>query len=1368
MSLPNINPEEEDEERMRQFLESLKDGAFDFILSVVADCKAPEWQDPSRLGIRQWLQRKSPPLASEFPYPFTASFQKCLTAHLEALIDASISNLPDVLRKLRTEEDEQRQLNQAHEQDLDLERFLLIIAYTYEGRPDQAMAFWEDPDSNLAGFLQWSSRRASTPLVSAFCEMLVALSDSEECATAAHMFLLDEGQHASGKMKRSQTLSWQQILKELDYFATRLRERPSPAQSSIHRAGKPPADQGEAEPESAMMIECYLRLIAKLATQSETARQKLLVDEEMNVVDTLFKLASGLIPPRVRTTIFYALKALMSRKSQAEGDTMFRWLDGWLNGKFDPLQSLARGGPIQSQSPDAALEAVLDQFSSGFEEPNALVQLFTTLMLQPEGYEGLNDALPFPGDLGSGSRTAGVEIYVDFVLGHIFSLRSKEIADPLQLRMIRLSCLEFALACLTTFNEDLIVLGNQTNINIDTAITATDLATYVCLHPFTRVMEWMFNGKIIDGIMATIHEDQSVLSMASPDSPVVESILRGVELVLKVLELQDTYLDLVRPVTKKITNRRAPVSNTAFGSFEDGIMNHLTLVVDLGQLCALQNPPLTLACLKLLEKISTSPKIISAWSPDAVGIGHRNKAIVQLEKNGENETIAGALSAEISTLLDPILEADAPNYSIKVFILDFLYECLRAMPDRPTIAHLLLGFRCELSALTIEPRSAFDSQKSLFHSLLNVAITLSVYQEDQGGMRGYLIALKYRILRIFQALWSSPLSAPLVMEELRETNFLFHMLPLETQLQPGLTWDEVEMASPEFPVSDAAVSYINFLGSRAILFEYIAKELCIVSQKRIPTIKRQIFDALSGQIKGDGEEIVRVPNIFDFFDFLSLDRQWNIPVPEFVYHKDLDLSACSEEDPDAGLQYDVRKVQEVLALKRSEQKHTQQLVPPEQVAAIDREEGILVEYVMFSNRQKQYTASRLRMLKSWTNLLLVMFEANDFKGTPKMAFLLQALQAILPSMEAYSALSPAEAYELARVAKVLLYKLDLDNRGTPEGLDEENFAIGNLISDKLFQLFQVCLDSAGKWAGSPELRALYYTICYRYLTAVVDKTSVAQATTGRQRAGDALARHRTHKAIQAHGERLLNVICDDAYGSDPLCQTAAMILLSALIHLGRADDDNHTTEALNRLNFVGVLVDSLRTVLTDWLSIVVESNTAAEQYASAKLSLLLQLCQTRQGAKYVVQANLFRALEQSGVFAADPELEIDSADIVALEKHYALLVSLARIVGAAVLSRGAHNVLQGQRFLTQHRSLVVHALKRSAGIGSMGIVNGGGNGIGQPKPEQMARWKLEERIEELAEAFMLLITATGFLEVSLSGAGMGSGANRQCSMRMAR
>lgn len=73
-----------------------------------------------------------------------------------------------------------------------------------------------------------------------------------------------------------------------------------------------------------------------------------------------------------------------------------------------------------------------------------------------------------------------------------------------------------------------------------------------------------------------------------------------------------------------------------------------------------------------------------------------------------------------------------------------------------------------------------------------------------------------------------------------------------------------------------------------------------------------------------------------------------------------------------------------------------------------------------------------------------------------------------------------------------------------------------------------------------------------------------------------------------------------------------------------------------------------------------------------------------------------------------------------------------RIIGAALLSRGSHNVEQGRKFLTTHRMLVAHTLKRSAGL------------VGGKEGDQA----LDERVDELADGLMVLIAATGFLEVS--------------------
>ncbi|KAK4175026.1 nucleoporin Nup186/Nup192/Nup205 [Triangularia setosa] len=1381
--LGGLDLDAEFDKRTKAFTEALKEGAFDFILSVAADCKTEEWQDASRMGMRQWLQRKSPPLQGDFYY-FSHFLQLSLMSHLEVFIDSVITNLPELVRSLKTEEDEQRQLSQTHEQDLDLERFVVIISYAYEDRPDAAMTFFEDPDSALYGFLQWASTKASTPLVSAFCEMLQSLACNEETATAAHTFLLDEGHQSSGKMRRSQSLTWNQIFRELDFFAKKLSERPNPSQMQIQRPGKSGTDQGEAEPESAMMLECYVRLIGKLTAESRTCRIRLASPEEQLMFPMiLFKLANANVAPRLRAAVFYSLRSLLVVKNVAESDTMWTLVDNFTMGALDPSNPSTlqqQRSPTSQPTYEELQERAFNDLATGFEEPNAFIQLLTSLVAPYSVSDGLNDTLPFPENLGMNKRRPGIEIYVDFVF-LVFTIKPKEIVDQGQLRILRLSCLEFILACLQTFNEDLIVLGNETNIEIDKAVKTTSLAAYVRLHPFARVMEWMYSETAITALVSTIHQDQYALSRASPDSPLIQSILHGIQVLIKVLDLQATFLHLVRPILQTAQKRRPlTVAKSTYTSVEDGILNHLALVVDLGKYCNLGVGELTLSCLKLLEKVSTSSKLISAWNPETHRPGHRNKAIVQLEKDGEGEVIGTSLAANITAVIDPALEADSEEYLIKLFILDFLFETLRASPDQPTIAHLLLGFNCELRGLSVAPRGAFDSQKSLFHSLLSVVIELVVNQ-DERGMRGYLITLKYKILRIFQLLWKSPLSSTLVMDELRSTNFLFHMLLRETQIVPGLPWNDMTIDSDEFLLSPASVAYIDYLGSRAIIFEYVGKELCSVSQNRIPSIKRQIFDALNGQITLDNHETLAAHNIFDFFDFMNVDISWQVAPPRFHFYHELDLSPCVVDAGGAGPQYNLTRVKECIQLKRSEYRDTLAMVPQEGMDEIQAEEQVLIEYLLFNNRRVLVRAVRLELLKKWSDLLLVMFEANEFRGTVKTTFLLQALQAILPTLESLNTDSPPEAFELAKVAKILLYKLDFsDSTGGAPGAETDKIAMGNLVSEKLFQLFQVCLSSIVKWNQFAELRGLYYSICYRYLTGVVDNDS-----NNTRSSSLATARIRTHKAIQLHGEKLLHVICDDAYGSDTLCQTAAMVLLSALVHLSRSSPQTTSTQisiidSLNRLNFIGVLVDSLKTILQEWLAIINPSSplplsTAepAEQYLTAKLCFLLQLSQTKPGAMYILQANLFRALELSGVFAADPELEINPSNTIALEKHYFLLVSLARIITAAVLARGQGNIVQARNFLQKHRMLVVHTLKRSAGIGIVGNgVNGdrsfsdefsfGGTMRGVDsallgksvrregeKEKEEAQRRLEERIEELADAFMLLIGGTGFLEFEL-------------------
>lgn len=87
----------------------------------------------------------------------------------------------------------------------------------------------------------------------------------------------------------------------------------------------------------------------------------------------------------------------------------------------------------------------------------------------------------------------------------------------------------------------------------------------------------------------------------------------------------------------------------------------------------------------------------------------------------------------------------------------------------------------------------------------------------------------------------------------------------------------------------------------------------------------------------------------------------------------------------------------------------------------------------------------------------------------------------------------------------------------------------------------------------------------------------------------------------------------------------------------------------------------------------------------------------------------------------------------AIFKHYKLLTAVMRVISAAILSRGSQNqqtLEQGRKFLSENRLSILAVLKKSAGLSDV-----------NQRPD--------ESVQDLADVFMLLMSVTGFVEVSV-------------------
>ncbi|KAL9000305.1 MAG: hypothetical protein Q9169_001022 [Polycauliona sp. 2 TL-2023] len=1316
--------------RSDAFLQALKDGAFHCTLSICSQVYPDDTYDPARNGLTDYLLRDTPPLPTE-AMGTNALFRDLLLEQMESFINSFISNMPDTLRQFQISEDDQRKKilggvpSQArgtlYDQDLDLERFLVIIAYTFDQRIEAAEAFWEDPDSNLYGFLQWASKRQSTPRVGAFCEMLRSISRGEECATAAHKFLLDQGSTKTARIRRSSSLNWGQIFSELNLYAAKIRETPGSSRPAIRYGGK--ANAGDIdEPESALMLECYLRLTAHICKESSEARSWLWNHETFKSLEVLFTLADASVPPRLQACAIATVAAMLTNKTLETSLVVWGAMDHWVSSPTSSMQAISRPG--KPMTPSICMEEVtFDALSQTFDQANEFINLLQHLVAPGVDEIGLHDALPFPEQLGSSYRMSGIEPYIDFAFGKILAAKPPVVDDPIQSRLLTNNVLNLAATCLSVFNENLVILANRSTVAVDTAIEASSLEAYARLHPFSRVMEWMFNDGVLAVLFAASNQDLNAVAAASPSAPIMLTVLRSIEVMNRILDLQSTYFEILRPLAKlQATGHRQPVLNPTLASFEDSVATNLDLVVNLGLYSGLGNQELAINSLKLLKRLSSSRRLNTSLTPVSRQRPSGNRLVGVLEQHGDLERVRTSFVLGLQyddRELD--LGPGAPGWTIKSVMLDFLSHCLAALPDRPNLAHAILGFACTGATVSIEPDGAFARGSSLFHSIIRM---VAEYPDGlDNTIQLWSSSIRQKAMRVLSVLRASSLTSTLVMAELRAADFLFAMFLRQTVISPDTSFDGLSTRDGKFVQTDSALVLDQYLDQRCTLLEYASSELRLVGEEGAPTQKARILSTLFGSTTMlDGTQLPNVP-VFELLDFLGADFSAPVLLPLSNLFTEVDFTiALDPHDGTAGEATRLHLVEQLLALKLNEVRKSGYLEDAQdQEKALLDAEGYMAYFRTLKNLRTLEEAS-LRTLKAWSNLMALAIGHCDLDQAGQTSLVLQTLQIVMPKLERYAAESSPEALVLARLVQNLLFQVDSKSSGL------HHTDVADLADDRFFNIFRTSLRAINVPEGDINLREVLYNICFRYLTSIADPSS----SKSRQ--------HNISQTVKVSGKKTIDVICDDAYGGNGTCRISALLFLNALTATAVIEKSNHMIDSLERTNFIIVLVEAIKDIPNELRDAGAHDIPLLISYYKSKLALLLTLAQTRLGATQVINAGLFQTIRDSGLFSVDPDLGISTADPTsAVSKYYALLLAVIRVIVAVLVSRGPQNqqtLEQAKLFLAENRTLVVSVFKRQAGIGigAASVIAAGD--------------EMERVVDELVELFVLLMTRTEFIDVS--------------------
>ncbi|KAL5114135.1 hypothetical protein ACEQ8H_007979 [Pleosporales sp. CAS-2024a] len=1324
-AMQNIDLESEAATRSDAFVRALDDGAFHFMLSFSQDMRPTRWYDPQKTSMLSTLLQDTAVLNAEIiPEDF---FKTLIMEQLQTFVDSFITNMPDTLRRLKVEEDDQRRRLQLHfqqsagEYPMHLERFMVVVAYAFDGFPDAAEDFWSDKESNLYGFLQWAAKRQPTPRIAMFCEMLRAISTGETNADSAHRFLMEEGASASGKLRRTSSLSYGHIFNELCEFEQDIREPKKSMHNGGYVAAQNPVDQ-IVEPESATMLESYLRLLAHVCRQSQAARNFLLDYKEHDYANICFGLCTDKVESGLRASAYDALSALLVGKDSARASAMWNALDHWT---VDGFYVGSKPSPNMRNVPRDDFWATL---SGGYDESVAFVRLLHALVEPYPQNQGLNDSLPFPEGLGSTRRMPGIESYIDFVMHQVFAERSVEIVDPLQRSVMRWTCLSFMVTCLATFNENLVVFANKSSIPVDAVIDTSSLAVYVALHPFTRVMEWLFNDKVLKALFAASHHDVTVVDAAPSDSPLVQSLLMSIEVMDLVMKLQATYLDIVRPVLRQQSSaQHSPVSNLSLASFEDAVLNNLQVIVDLGLYCGTGHEALTIASLQLLEKMASSRKL--AVSPAGFGQrSGRSKIVGILEKDNEAERIGRSLSGLMRFSMDE-LEAgpDASGYTVKLRILDFLNMCLAAVSFRPTIAHILLGFSCGSNTIHIAEDSLWANGQSLFHAILLLGVD---YPDNDGSQfLAWRSLLKTRCWDVIQKLWRSPLTSATVMEELRENELLFIEAPQLVPVSLDAAWDGMTLAQGLEAAAASDFSWFfaeapglalqNFLQRRAAFLDYMSRELRLTVKDSMPTMRSRIQSVLLGMTTRPGEDPTPNPSIFDLFDFIEFEYPERSLPDQHPVFEGVNLSSCQEEVNGVEL-YSASLLEQVILLRMKYWRKdgtiptlATQEAQEEAEAPLMAEAYALLRVFADWNRRQQLRRYHREMLQAWVQVLMVAVHSCDLDAGSRCSFVLQTIQVILPKLEQAYATDVFTALQLVSLSEALVQHIDFESTAFDK--------TGDFANDRVSQLFRAALAGVYSAVTTPELREYCYQICFRYIQGTWHKAS----------SNTLLGRH-TLNAIKNCGSHLVETMCDDGYSGQGTCKISALLVLNAMVAIATRQQSKYMLDTFVALNFIGVLVDHLKHMPEELRAAAAPQVAGLLSYYDGCLALLLRICQSRLGAAYVLNAGLFLSIRDSGIFSVDPDIGLEMDDAKALSKYYELMLWVLRVINAAVIARGRQNdqtVFQAREFLQENRHNMVSIFKRSIHVGARHDAG------------------IQQKLGDLVDCWTVLVEVTGFLEV---------------------
>ncbi|KAJ7128145.1 nucleoporin Nup186/Nup192/Nup205 [Mycena crocata] len=1151
------------------------------------------------------------------------------------------------------------------------ERALQFWGSTPHGQTGNHMEYMETTLGRLPAFLQWAVWSTPVHDVSmsmALYDMLGGLANGQQCSELAHNFMargggeIIPGSSLPSFSASGPSVSWSVVFGLLDSWASSSSSGGGgntrgvqPTQSFGNGLGmsgfnNPPPPQHQQPqtltigPKEVLLAQSFLRLLSTVVSHSVAVRVAVSGHAHFRAIPTLVSLIPLGIPLELKGALFDALAAFCEPGAGVPGVeickavwTLMERLEV-INVRVGSLSGFAVNLP-----PVKGVEMELDEIEALHRMYPATIpflRLLSTLIHTPKRI-AIKDRVidsgilnTIPESLGQPYRLPGIGPFITFVIDNVFAnIPNREYLQPSDRWQTNDLCLCFIERALASFDlESLVQVSDDSQLKGDSVVA-------LLVHPGHEIIKRLLtNSPLQTSILTYVVEGLAGFEKGFADEEPYfgSTITRVLRIILRVLEIQDIFLDVLLPLLHEFDS--APVigmvhPRSYFTRFDQALSYGAQFAPALGAYVSFPtHPELALLSVKILSALSSSSAFSSLYSlierseeSDRILAGFMR--ILQSESAEDvlfAETVAeqatGAGAADRTDNAPPA----ALEQAIRLAVLDLFIKNTEAGRPYPNIAHFFL-FKDAKTEHVIQDPHALGARRACIHvilDLVNIGVPRLDGREehvDSDPLFLTLPGLAELFYRIIHQLCTHSRTSEFTMRYLRTREDFFtrqlaaipSRVPF-TEQEKGITVVYADGAR----VQTTVPALSSFLRLRSWIFDLAALDLHVLTSKGHFKGVAEILDILFGNDSNpypgpdDGFREVGQSHlrIIEFVQSLAFDWSDTLAVEPVELHflSQLNLQLCVRRDATGCEIVDRTALLSLLTVAKRMLHAQNSVATPAQEDQLNAETRYIMESCAVENHRREVAYAKSAGYESWKRLL-DMTLTKCFTRLPhdQRENMLFDLLHVLPTILRSEDIQESTAVLLSEAVLSAVTKLREDRRHQVLVQSASGDAeAGSLPAERLFAILRNILQSIIENNRVELVRGNLYAAIINYVHLITPSSddasedkgsglsmSLAASTSredflfnqsqalvpvsqiGRPSVAAASLELGSLALMKGTMERLIATISRDAIDGSEVWKTVAFMLLDSLVQLSGLEKQHMVLTALVRH---GILMNFVR------------------------------------------------------------------------------------------------------------------------------------------------------------------------------------------------